>query len=153
MFKKGKQRGKTLEERFWEKVKIGEPDECWEWQAGKSKAGYGKISGTKESGYFYSHRKAWELTNGEIPDGMHVLHKCDNPPCCNPRHLWLGTQADNNRDRDNKGRSKRKLAPSQIIEIRLRYANGEKEGRLAKEYGVSFAVIWPIVRGRTYREI
>lgn len=93
----------TLEQRFWPKVKIGEPDECWEWQAAENGDGYGHIG--KGNGMVSSHRVAWELTHGPIPDGLCVLHKCDNRKCCNERHLFLGTNMDNILDMVNKGRS------------------------------------------------
>lgn len=83
-------------ERFWAKViKTGE---CWEWQ-GPDQRGYG-IFGWKRA-----HRVSWELHHGPIPPGQHVLHQCDNPPCVNPEHLWLGTPRDNASDRGAKGRT------------------------------------------------
>jgi HNH endonuclease len=93
----------TLEERFWAKVTMGKPHECWAWGAYQTKDGYGslKISGATR----LAHRTAWELVYGSIPGGLQVLHNCDNPPCCNPLHLFLGNQLENNRDRDAKGRN------------------------------------------------
>jgi hypothetical protein len=93
------------EERFWEKVRKAGPEECWEWSGVKLPRGYGifTIGYTK----IYSHRYAWSLGNGEIPDGMYVCHKCDNPSCCNPAHLFVGTASDNNADMDRKGRARR----------------------------------------------
>lgn len=88
-----------LEERFRSRVDVRGPDECWEWTAGRMPHGYGAIWDT-------SIGLAWELAHGPIPDGLWVLHRCDNPPCCNPAHLWLGTQADNDNDRKVKGRSR-----------------------------------------------
>lgn len=92
------------EDRFWSKVaKTESQDDCWEWTAGCQKSGYGQFSirtGEKIS----AHRMAWILTNGDIPDGLCVLHSCDNPPCCNPRHLFTGTQGDNIHDMIRKGR-------------------------------------------------
>jgi hypothetical protein len=91
----------TFETRFWAKVVV-HPGGCWEWRGRRMPKGYGKLNrGTKT---VYAHRLAFELRNGPIPDGLYVLHKCDNPPCINPDHLFLGTQADNVRDRDTKGR-------------------------------------------------
>ncbi len=77
-------------ERFWAKVKKG--DGCWEWTAATTK-GYGHI-GIKGK-MIYAHRLSWELENGKIPDGLHVLHKCNNPLCVKPDHIYLGTQKDN----------------------------------------------------------
>ena len=96
---------KTLEERFWEKVDVKGPDECWEWTACKIKDGYGHIRGGGDSQkLLLAHRISWEIHNGPIPKGMQVHHHCDNPGCVNPAHLWTGSQADNIRDRDEKGR-------------------------------------------------
>lgn len=91
--------GMSNEEKFWHYTKKSE--ECWEWQ-GPTNHGYGyiRIDGPKR----YMHRFSWELHNGEITDGLFVLHKCDNPSCVNPDHLFLGTQRDNVYDCIAKGR-------------------------------------------------
>ena len=78
------------------------PNGCIEWTRSTTKFGYGQIA--VEGHTTTTHRLAWKLANGPIPDGMHVLHHCDNPPCCNPEHLFVGTHADNMADRDKKGR-------------------------------------------------
>lgn len=86
---------------FWNKVlRLGD-DDCWNWRSSTSR-GYGRfmLSGKR----IYAHRFAWQITNGPIPDNLDVLHRCDNPRCCNPSHLFPGTQADNNRDKMQKGR-------------------------------------------------
>lgn len=77
---------------------------CWNWQRCKNKAGYG-IYVYKQKNYL-AHRFSWSLKNGDINKGLHVLHKCDNPACVNPDHLFLGTQSDNNKDCKSKGRHK-----------------------------------------------
>lgn len=94
----------TLVDRFWSKVdKTGE---CWEWRGAIAKSGYGHINrGRRGEGVIRCHRLSWELANQRsIPDGLYVLHKCDNPKCVRPDHLFLGTPTDNMRDMAAKGR-------------------------------------------------
>ena len=88
-------------DKFWKKV--DKSGDCWLWMAGKLEKGYGQF--WFDGRTHRAHRMAWLLTNGEIPEGMCVLHKCDNPPCVNPSHLWLGTNQDNMDDMNNKGRN------------------------------------------------
>lgn len=96
-----------LPARFWAKVKKL-PGGCWEWTGTLTTKGYGKFS-VKADGvnkYVYTHRLLFESINGDIPNGMFVCHSCDNPACCNPKHLWLGTNQDNQRDSVSKRRHK-----------------------------------------------
>jgi hypothetical protein len=100
--------------RFWSKVRRGGPNECWEW-AGYKKAwhmshgvnqGYGSMNFNGMAKL--AHRVSWEISNNRpVPDGLKVLHRCDNPGCCNPAHLFLGTMQDNAIDRTQKGRNNR----------------------------------------------
>lgn len=91
-------------ERFWEKVDRRSPDECWPWLGrARTSFGYGAFAIGRDRAN-RAHRIAWELTNGPVPVGLSALHRCDNPPCCNPAHLFLGTQADNIADMVAKGR-------------------------------------------------
>lgn len=90
--------------RFWSKVAIGEPSECWEWLGAKSR-GYGLLSSKQGEAPFKAHRLAYELFVGTISSGQVVRHKCDNPSCCNPFHLDIGTHRDNVMDRVRRGRT------------------------------------------------
>lgn len=126
-------------------------DDCWEWLHGRLPKGYGKIRVNGRD--WLAHRLIWTITRGQIPQGMEILHKCDNPSCCNPNHLFLGTQQDNVNDMFAKGRENIvrhddehnpncKLTNAQIVEIRRKYRPGKKRGggtpkQLAAEYGVS----------------
>ena len=94
----------SLEERFWAKVK--KTDGCWVWTGSAQHNGYGYLHiGDKTNRKpMRAHRVSWELHNGPIPTGLWVLHRCDNPPCVRPEHLWLGDRTDNMRDCAAKGR-------------------------------------------------
>ena len=94
---------KTLREKLEAKLAPGE-NGCLEFIGYRDRCGYGKIF--VDSKALYTHRVAWELQNGKIPDGLHVLHRCDVPSCCNPEHLFLGTPADNMADMVQKGRQR-----------------------------------------------
>lgn len=94
----------SIVDRFWSKVdRSGGPDACHPWMTYRTPTGYGRFGPTSGKSV-RAHRVAWELTHGPIPSGLQVLHRCDNPSCCNVRHLWLGTIAQNVADRDAKGR-------------------------------------------------
>lgn len=156
------------EQRFWEKVDKDGPihpvlkTRCWLWAASRTSYGYGQFWTGKERDS--SHRFAYFLSHGAIPDGMLVCHKCDNPSCVNPNHLFLGTPGDNTADMIKKGRNNpnpktgrdhpsAKLGPDRVKQIRLRYKNGEKAKDLAKEYRVCTANIYHIVKRKSWKHI
>jgi hypothetical protein len=90
-------RDTTATERFWLKVDKRGPDECWLWRGAVYADGYGAFFCHSKD--VRAHRLAWALANGrEVPSGLVICHRCDNPPCCNPAHLWAGTQSENLRD-------------------------------------------------------
>lgn len=142
---------RSLEDRFWTKVEILSPDDCWEWKACKNRGGYGRISlphKFKKCDSMLSHRTAWIISNGEIPKGMKILHKCDNPSCCNPNHLFLGTQYDNVQDMVRKGRVQHRLSDEQVLEIVHKYSLGDiLQKDLAKEYGIHTDYVSSLVCG------
>lgn len=111
-------RRRNTADTFWSRIdRSGGDNSCWVWTGGRYPRGYGRI--VMNCKVLYAHRVAYELTYGSIPTGMHVCHACDNPPCCNPAHLWLGSPADNVADRDAKGRH-RYVKPAHIdLEARL----------------------------------
>ena len=134
----------SKEMRFWNKTKK-QKSGCWEWTGSKFKSGYGQVRIKRKLAR--AHRIAWELVNGPIPKGMCVLHRCDNPPCVNPDHLFLGTQSENMQDMVEKDR--RGLTMLQKQEIRKRYAKGVVFQReLADEYGVTRSYISIIISGK-----
>ncbi len=167
-------------ERFWGGVKIGELNECWPWQRTKTGKGYGMVCLTKAEAprnkrLLLAHRVAWTLKNGGIPDNLFACHKCDNPICCNPNHIFLGTCADNQADMVSKGRQAKgaksrmhlypeqrmtgtkhplsKLTDDDVRCIRSKRRAGVKLKSLADEYGVHFSKIWSICAGRSWAHV
>lgn len=153
-----------LPERFWPKVDThgGDIDVCWEWQASLWKSGYGRFfvpGRTKGTNRVYAHRVAYELHYGEIPNGMLVLHNCDNRLCCNPHHLRLGTHADNAADRDMRGRTadqsgakngNSKLDAEQVLQIRTLAAGGMTQMKIAARFDVKQPQVSRLVRGTSW---
>lgn len=152
--------------RFWEKVdQAGGSDACWPWMAGLFRDGYGQFRLPPSLGNFKlkAHRKAYELTKGEIPAGLVVMHSCDNPPCCNPAHLSVGTVGDNTRDASAKGRlaaqrpgyrSTSTLTAENVAEMRaLHAAGGWRFTPLGQRFGVSREVARMVVRRRTWKDV
>lgn len=124
---------------------------CWEWKGDRDDAGYGCLRLTNRTSV-RTHRVAWESARGPVPDGLHVLHRCDNPQCVNPRHLFLGTHQDNDADRDRKGRTANgtrigssKLSDEQVGAIRLERAAGATQFAIARQFGISQSHVSRIV--------
>lgn len=126
---------------------------CWEWN-GCINSKYGAFRFRKKPQK--AHRVSWVIHNGEIPDGLQVLHKCDNPPCTNPEHLFLGTNADNMKDMVSKKRhvsGKRKLTKEMIIHIRNLLKMGVPSARLSRDYKVSETCIYNIRHNISWKNI
>ena len=148
----------TFEQRFWERVNRGDVNSCWEWKACRGKEGYGQLK--KRRKMVLAHRLSYILSFGEIADNICVLHRCDNPPCVNPKHLFLGTREDNNKDKKNKGRQpshvgnhnpNRKINAEQVKQIRELYATGNYlQKELSKLFGVNQPHISRIIRGEAW---
>ena len=159
----GKCSGETLEERLRYYSKKNNKTGCLEWTGALNHGGYGIISCARKTKF--AHRVAWELKNGEIPNGMIICHHCDNPCCINVEHLFLGTDALNSQDKVKKGRQGRssltgekcgsaKLKNSQVHEIRRLFLTGKyKMYFLAKKFNVSDGTISMIVNNKTWRNI
>ena len=153
---------RTFEQRFWGFVHRPDPDSCWEWLGSTDQKGYGQIGlGGRGKGMEKSNRTAWRLTNGPIPPGMNVLHHCDNPSCCNPSHLFLGTLADNNADMKAKLRLEHgathhavRFDYSVVEQARQMWSMGKSRQAIAGELGVPYTSVrgWTdsTKRSRTY---
>ena len=148
-----------LEERFWRKVDKKSDDECWLWLGATFVQGYGAFS-PKASVTLRAHKVAYEYIKGAIPDGLILRHKCDNPPCCNPNHLILGTQKDNARDMMERGRGKKTsrsgwhvLKPEDVRCIRELRDEGMARIHLSEWFGITEHAITAIHHGRTYKHV
>lgn len=163
-------RRRPLADQFWRHVTPGHPDECWPWQGYRSPRDRGNLYA--EGKQVSAHRAAYELHYGPIPAGMSVCHRCDNPPCCNPGHLFLGTNADNVADKIAKGRQPRgpipvanrktaimrgeingnaKLTAATVAQIRHFHATeGLGKRRLAARFGISPSQAQRIITGKAW---
>lgn len=147
--------------RFQSKISKGDVGVCWNWKPKPDTNGYGAftLSGQKVG----AHRVAYEIAHGEIPKGLQVLHQCDNPICCNPAHLFLGTIAVNNRDKADKGRShhpngekngNHRFTNSDIDNIRSQYSLGFKtQKELAIQFKTDQGTISAIVNRKKWAHI
>ncbi len=152
--------GLTLEERFWLYVDRKSDVDCWNWMGGKDGFGYGMLNiGIGYSKSYRSHRYSWVLFNGKIPIELSVLHKCDNPSCVNPNHLFLGTDADNAHDRDRKGRQIShcgeqhgcsKLTNKDVLEIRNLRKQGVSYPIMQSIFNMSRTQLWKIITRRSW---
>jgi predicted XRE-type DNA-binding protein len=153
---------KLILESFNEHVQKGSPNECWNWTGTKHKAGYGVVHKDGKTNHrVWAHHIAWMLHyRKSIPENKIVLHKCDNPSCCNPRHLYVGTPADNARDRDLRGRftvlrgeqnGNAILTKRTVLKIRklLRESN-MSQCAIAEEFNIACSTMSAIKQGKLW---
>lgn len=154
----------SIKTRFWARVIIPEnPNDCWGWQGTIDRHGYAKLRDTTDGKRkdWGAHRLSWEFEHGLIPENMCVCHHCDNRKCVNPKHLFLGTNADNTKDKVQKGRQSRgestkrnKLNTEQVKSIRAMYAMGNETCQtLAKKMGVNRSTIQNIISRYRWKHI
>lgn len=145
---------------FWALTK--KTDECWIWEGKTNAKGYGHRGNGRNGTGVLAHRLSWMIHHGEIPPDVLVCHRCDNPPCVRPDHLFLGTAEDNNRDRQRKGRTviphgethhSAHLTAADVSEIRLLHAFGARCYVLAAEYGVTRPAMSQLLLGRTWKSV
>ena len=162
----------SIEETFWSKVEKSESG-CWLWAGTMASNGYGRFQLDRKSRW--AHRVAYQFAVSPIPEGLCVLHRCDNPPCVNPEHLFLGTQQDNLADMVAKGRNQKgdrhssrlhperlcrgerhgqaKLTEASVLTIRAAYRAGGRVGQLARQFGVARQTITDILRNRRWTHL
>lgn len=137
---------------FWNRVDVKKPSECWKYRGCKDSHGYGWLTFCNRQ--IRASRLAWMISNKlDVPQGKVVLHKCDNPPCCNPAHLYLGTQKDNVRDMLVRGRYPSVFTPAEVKDVFARTHRGETCASVAKFYGVSKSAIAAIKRGERWKHL
>lgn len=156
---------KPVETRFWPKVSGVPGPGCWLWMGGK-RSGYGAFLLNNPRKQESAHRVAWMLTNGEIPDGLMVLHRCDVKACVRPSHLYLGTKVDNARDASERGQLRGRRRPNQngernhqsrltleaVSRLRVDWMSGRfTSDELGAKYGVSRTAAWAAATRRTWR--
>lgn len=151
------------DEEFWDNVSVSSDNECWEWVGTLNDHGYGRLNYRGKDDR--SHRVSWRMKNGDIPDNLFVLHKCDNRKCVNPNHLFLGTQLDNMQDMSRKGRGKpfvgigsrnpkSKLTENDVLTIRKLHQNKNYTCvQLSKMYKVTDVQISAIIHRKAWKHI
>jgi len=143
-------------DRFWSHVDVCDENSCWLWRGSTKGRGYGQYR--SDGANLLAHRVAYAYASGcDIPDGMVVRHSCDNPLCCNPSHLSIGTQRENMQEAGERGRMVRgvqhklaKFSEEDVLEIRRLWAAGSTQVELADLYGVNQSTISMIVRGKNW---
>lgn len=145
---------------FWARVVANGPGVCWEWSGHRVTQGYGRL---RINGHrWMAHRYAWTVMNGDIPAGQEVCHRCDNPPCCNPAHLFLGTHAENMADMAGKGRarppvgtdhSNSKITPAIVRDIRDLRQQGWTLARIGRQFNIHLSNVSLIANGKAWGHV
>lgn len=141
---------RPLAECFWEKVDKRGKDECWPWVGGLDARGYGSLGRRDGATTGKAHRISYELNVGAIPAGLCVLHRCDNPPCVNPNHLFVGTNGDNTTDKTLKGRAARKINIKTAKQI---FVIQRPTREIAQRFDVSESLVGQIKRGDVWSHV
>lgn len=150
-----------LVKRFSEKWKLNSDSGCWEWTASLAGKGYGQIKIPGERKQMYAHRLSWMIHKGEVPQGKSVLHRCDNPKCVNPNHLFVGTHQDNSTDMKGKGRhlygernDRSILTESDVRAIKTLLEEGSlPQWRIAEMFGIQQMQVSRIKRGLRWSHV
>jgi hypothetical protein len=145
-----KTQAQPLTPRFWSKVQKSRA--CWNWSGTLDKDGYGVIQGENRR-QVRAQRLSYELNIGPIPSGKHVLHRCDNRACVNPKHLFLGTNLENIADKVKKQRQSAKLTPEKVRRIKRMLKSSISVSSIAVQMGVTIGAIYPIAKGKTWKYI
>jgi hypothetical protein len=157
-----KQRPRVIKERFWRRVDVRGENECWLWTGSLDKDGYGKFAYYRLSKvrHVRAHWFSYRVSVGRVPKGLSICHTCDVPTCCNPAHLWIGTNTENTSDRNQKSRQARgsrdgnaRLSEIDIPIIRRLLSEGLTCRRIGQIFGVAENTIGHIKRGETWRHI
>lgn len=146
-------RKKPFIQRFIESLRIGAAHECWECRSAPDTGSLGYCRIRRGDQKLYVHRIAFEISHGPIPPGMHVLHKCDNPRCCNPNHLKLGTANDNMADKAAKGRQRGKLTAAEVVEIDKLLRSDTPHAKIARKFNISELSVRNIAWGVTWSRL
>lgn len=149
----------STSERFWSKVE--KTRECWLWVGAKISGGYGSFKINRKTAM--AHRVSWELANDSIPPNLHVLHRCDNPLCVRPSHLFLGTQKDNVADRVSKNRSSRgskrhntrltERIVKKILKELMTHTGYGSRTKVAEKYGISLSAVSKMGVRKTWKHV
>lgn len=151
-------RAATDPERFWRKVRRGAPNECWPWIGARDRAGYGRVTQAGATTNLRAHRLALAYAGVAVPNDLCVLHACDNPPCCNPSHLRVGTYLDNAKDRSERGRGSQlrgeRVPTARLTADRVRAireaAGLESQTAIARRFGIAQTTVSAIVTRKTW---